>query len=85
MDTAAAGDGGIPVTMGSRSIASPGTLTPVSGAHRTSDTPSCPNFPRPSTRQLELETKVLPKVRNHEDGPNQGLLLVESSYYRFYI
>ena len=29
---------------------------------------------------LELETKVNPKVRNHGEGPNWGLLLVESAY-----
>ena len=26
-----------------------------------------------------------PKVRNHGEGPYQGLLLVESGYYRFHI
>ena len=34
---------------------------------------------------LEIETKVHPKVRNHGEGPYQGLLLVESGYYRFHI
>ena len=37
------------------------------------------------TTALELETKVHPKVRNHGEGPYQGLLLVESGYYRFHI
>ena len=29
--------------------------------------------------------KYHPKVRNHGEGPYQGLLLVESGYYRFHI
>ena len=29
---------------------------------------------------VELETKVHPKVRNHGEGPYEGLLLVESAY-----
>ena len=29
--------------------------------------------------------KFHPKVRNHGEGPYQGLLLVESGYYRFHI
>ena len=33
----------------------------------------------------ELATRVHPKVCNHGEGPFQGLLLVESSYYRFHI
>ena len=65
------GDGGIPVTMGSSSIASPGTLTPVS-AHHTPDIGHSflPKLSPARHTALELETKVLPKVRNHEDGPN---------------
>ena len=35
--------------------------------------------------QVEFETKVHQKVRNHGEGPYQGLLLVESGYYRFHI
>ena len=31
---------------------------------------------------LELETKVHTKVRNHGEGPYEGLLLVESAYQR---
>ena len=34
---------------------------------------------------LEIQTKVHPKVRNHGEGHYKGLLLVESSYYRFHI
>ena len=34
---------------------------------------------------LKLQTKVNTKVRNHGEGPYQGLLLVESAYYRFHI
>ena len=30
---------------------------------------------------LELETKVYPKVRNHEEGPYSDRILVESGYY----
>ena len=29
---------------------------------------------------VELETKVHPKVRNHGEGQNYGILLVESAY-----
>ena len=29
--------------------------------------------------------KFHPKVRNHGEGPYEGLLLVESGYYRFHI
>ena len=35
--------------------------------------------------QVELEMKVHMKVRNHGEGPYQGLLLVESGYYRIHI
>ena len=35
--------------------------------------------------QLELETKVHPKVHNHGEGPYEDLLLVESGYYTFNI
>ena len=41
--------------------------------------------PLPPTCPLELETKVHPKIRNHGEGPYQGLLLVESGYYCFHI
>ena len=35
--------------------------------------------------QLKVTVKVHPKVRNHGEGPYQGLLLVESGYYCFHI
>ena len=34
---------------------------------------------------LQLESKVHSKVRNQGEGPYEGLLLVESGYYRFHI
>ena len=33
----------------------------------------------------QCQKKFHPKVRNHGEGPYQGLLLVESGYYRFHI
>ena len=34
---------------------------------------------------IELQTKDHTKVYNHGEGPYKGLLLAESSYYRFHI
>ena len=33
----------------------------------------------------KVASELHPKVRNHGEGPYQGLLLVESGYYRFHI
>ena len=33
----------------------------------------------------KVASEADPKVRNHGEGPYQGLLLVESGYYRFHI
>ena len=41
--------------------------------------------PRPRLGVLLCLKKFHPKVRNHGEGPYQGLLLVESGYYRFHI
>ena len=43
---------------------------------------------RPHEWRLVLQkvtSEANPKVRNHGEGPYQGLLLVESGYYRFHI
>ena len=32
-----------------------------------------------------VASELHPKVRNHGEGPYQGLLLVESGYYGFHI
>ena len=42
------------------------------------------NNPAPATGH-QCFKKFHPKVRNHGEGPYQGLLLVESGYYRFHI
>ena len=35
--------------------------------------------------EVELQTKVHSKVRNHGEGLYYGILLVESGYYHFHI
>ena len=46
---------------------------------------TCPHHPARCLRVSQCFKKVHPKVRNHGEGPYQGLLLVESGYYRFHL